>query len=217
MQTCWNDCRNGARTGFLWPWENSTHWVFHRLSNYFLPILTPCEFHVPTELQSLISYRCYHTTVDYQRKHFKLYAHGMRPVRFLSACVWFRDVTSSSNVSDMVCVRVESISTLTHQTHCFDSLLLERRPYQTHQKRMWRHEIRRMRPKNAQDACRVHLAVLSHLSSNSPSFEQWLVFETGFWYTTQRRFHILPAQSKRSEQTSLSVSLERDKQLRISI
>jgi len=27
--------------------------------------------------------------------------------------------------------------------------LLERRPYQTHQKRTWRHEIRRMRSKNA--------------------------------------------------------------------
>jgi len=37
--------------------------VFHRLSNYFLPILTPCKFRVSTELQSLISYRCYYTTV----------------------------------------------------------------------------------------------------------------------------------------------------------
>jgi len=36
---------------------------------------------------------------------------------------------------------------LTHQTHCSDSLLLERRPYQTHQKRTRRHEIRRMRQK----------------------------------------------------------------------
>jgi len=35
----------------------------------FLPILTPCEFRVYTELQSLISYRCSYTTVDYQRKH----------------------------------------------------------------------------------------------------------------------------------------------------
>jgi len=67
---CWNDSRSGARTGFLWASENSTHWVFHRLSNYFLPILTPCEFRVSTELQSLISYRYYYTTVDYyQRKH----------------------------------------------------------------------------------------------------------------------------------------------------
>jgi len=52
-------------------------------------------------------------------------------------------------------------------------------------------------------------------SNNSWSFEQWLVFENGFWNTTQTRFHILPAQSKLSEQTSLSVSRERDKQLRI--
>ena len=39
--------------------------------------------------------------------------------------------------------------------------LLERRPgpHQTHHKRTWRHEIRRMRPKNAEDACRVHMAV----------------------------------------------------------
>jgi len=29
----------------------------------------------------------------------------------------------------MACVRVESVSILTHQTHCSDSLLLERRPY----------------------------------------------------------------------------------------
>ena len=42
-----------------------------------------------------------------------------------------------------------------------------------------------------------------------------MVFENGFCNTTQTRFHILPGQSKRSEQTSLSVSRERDKQLRI--
>jgi len=83
----------------------------------------------------------------------KLYAHGMRPMRFLSECVWFRDVTSFSDSSGMVCVRE-----LTHQTQCSDSLLLERRPYQMHQKRTWRHEIRRILPKNAQDACRVHPA-----------------------------------------------------------
>jgi len=47
---------------------------------------------------------------------------------------------------------------LTHQTHSSDSLLHECRPYQTHQKRTWRHEIRRMRPKDAQDAWRVHTA-----------------------------------------------------------
>jgi len=37
----------------------------------------------------------------------KLYAHGMCPVRFLGAWVWFRDVTSFSDVSGLVCVRVE--------------------------------------------------------------------------------------------------------------
>jgi len=57
-----------------------------------------------------------------------------------------------------ICVRVEPAFTLTHQSHCSDPLLLERRPYQTHQKRTWRHEITRMCPKNAQDACRVHPA-----------------------------------------------------------
>jgi len=31
----------------------------------------------------------------------KLYAHGMRPVRFFGACVWFRDVTSFSDASGM--------------------------------------------------------------------------------------------------------------------
>jgi len=36
----------------------------------------------------------------------KLDAHGMRPMRFLSACVWFHDVTSFSDASGMVCVRV---------------------------------------------------------------------------------------------------------------
>jgi len=36
----------------------------------------------------------------------KLYAHGMRPLRFLGACVWFHDVTSFSNASGMVCIRV---------------------------------------------------------------------------------------------------------------
>ena len=29
----------------------------------------------------------------------KLYAHGMRPVRFLSACVWFHNVTSFSDAT----------------------------------------------------------------------------------------------------------------------
>jgi len=36
----------------------------------------------------------------------KLDVHSMRPLRFLSACVWFRDVTSFSDASGMVCVRV---------------------------------------------------------------------------------------------------------------
>ena len=93
----------------------------------------------------------------------KLYAHGMRPVRFLSACVWFRDITSFSGASGMVCVRVEPVSILTHRPYCSDSLLLERRPYQMHQKRTWRHEIRCMRQKNAQDACRVHTALQQHI------------------------------------------------------
>jgi len=46
----------------------------------------------------------------------------MRPMHFLSACVWFRDVTSFSDASDMACVRVEPVSILTHHTHCSDSL-----------------------------------------------------------------------------------------------
>ena len=33
------------------------------------------------------------------RVGLKLYAHGMRPMRFLSACVWFRDVTSFPDAS----------------------------------------------------------------------------------------------------------------------
>jgi len=36
----------------------------------------------------------------------KLDAHGVRTVRFLSACVWFRNVTSFSDASGMVYVRV---------------------------------------------------------------------------------------------------------------
>jgi len=36
----------------------------------------------------------------------KLDEHGMGPMGFLSACVWFRDVTSFSDASGMVCVRV---------------------------------------------------------------------------------------------------------------
>jgi len=87
----------------------------------------------------------------------KPYVHGMRPMLFLSACVWFRDVTSISDASGVVSVRVEPV--LAHQTHCSESLLLERRPYQTHQKRTRLHEIRRMRPKIAQDACREHPAL----------------------------------------------------------
>jgi len=55
----------------------------------------------------------------------KLYSHGMRPVRFLSACVWLPDVTSFSDAAGMVCVGVEPVSILTHQTHCSDSFLLE--------------------------------------------------------------------------------------------
>jgi len=53
MQTCWNDSRSGARTGFLQALENRTHKVLQRVSNNFLPILTPHEFRVSTELQSL--------------------------------------------------------------------------------------------------------------------------------------------------------------------
>ena len=48
----------------------------------------------------------------------KLYAHGMRPLRFSGACVLFRDVTSFFDASGKVCVRVETVSILTHQTHC---------------------------------------------------------------------------------------------------
>jgi len=40
----------------------------------------------------------------------KLYAHGMRPVRFLSACLWFRDVKSFSDAFGKVCVRRSSRS-----------------------------------------------------------------------------------------------------------
>jgi len=50
--------------------------------------------------------------------YLKLYAHGMRPLRFLGACVWFYDVTSFSDASGRGCVRVEPVSILTHQTHC---------------------------------------------------------------------------------------------------
>jgi len=57
-------------------------------------------------------------------RRVKLYAHGMRPVRFLSACVWFRDVTSFSDASGMVCVWVGPVSILTDQTHWSDLLLL---------------------------------------------------------------------------------------------
>ena len=39
--------------------------------------------------------------------NIKLDAHGMRPVGFLGACVWFRDVMSFSDASGMVCVRVK--------------------------------------------------------------------------------------------------------------
>jgi len=44
----------------------------------------------------------------YQKEqvNVKLYAHGILPVRFLSACVWFRDVTSFSDASGIVSVRV---------------------------------------------------------------------------------------------------------------
>jgi len=47
----------------------------------------------------------------------KLYAHGMRPLRFSGVCVWFRDVTSFFDTSGMVYVRVETVSVLTHKTH----------------------------------------------------------------------------------------------------
>jgi len=58
----------------------------------------------------------------------KLYAHGMRPIRFLSASVLFRDVTSFSDAFGTVCIRVEPVSILTDETHFSDSLLLERGP-----------------------------------------------------------------------------------------
>jgi len=79
----------------------------------------------------------------------KLNEHGMRPVRFLGACVWFRDVTSFSDASGMVCVRVKVVRAVSLKRQYKNRFLLERRPYQTHQKRTWCHEIRRMRSKNA--------------------------------------------------------------------
>jgi len=43
----------------------------------------------------------------------------LRPARFLAhAWVWFCDVASFSDASGMVCVLVEPVSILTHQTHC---------------------------------------------------------------------------------------------------
>jgi len=45
-------------------------------------------------------------------------AHGMCHVRFLGSCVWFCDVMSFFDASGMVCIQVEPVSILTHQTHC---------------------------------------------------------------------------------------------------
>jgi len=65
----------------------------------------------------------------------KLDAHGKRPVRFWVHASDF--VTSRPFLMRLVwsAFEQEPVSILTHQTHCSDSLLLERRPYQTHQKR----------------------------------------------------------------------------------
>jgi len=45
--------------------------------------------------------------IYFQNIGLKLYAHGMRPVHLLGACVWFRDITSFSDASGIVCVQVE--------------------------------------------------------------------------------------------------------------
>jgi len=49
---------------------------------------------------------------------FKLYAHGMHPMRFFGRMRWFRDIRSFSDASGMVWVWVEPVSILTHQIHC---------------------------------------------------------------------------------------------------
>jgi len=67
---------------------------------------------------------------------------------------------SFSDASGMVCVRVEVSQSSESDASIQKKVLLKCRPYQTHQKRMWRQEIRRMHSKNAQDACRVHTALV---------------------------------------------------------
>jgi len=94
---------------------------------------------------------------------FKLDAHGMRPMRFLSACGWFRDVTSFFDASGMVCGRVGT---------CFyidasDSLLwltftrTQTIPDASEKDVTSRNQTHA--PKNAQDACRVYPALLKKI------------------------------------------------------
>jgi len=43
----------------------------------------------------------------FNNNSIKLDAHSMRPVHFLSACVWFCDIMFFSDASGMVCVRAK--------------------------------------------------------------------------------------------------------------
>ena len=108
-----------------------------------LPYLGSVSNNIRQELSSFIRHRtvvnvklhCFQNTrklqswysiKDWQALHncydvvyrLKLYAHGMCPLRFSGACVWFCDVTSFFNAPGMVCLRVETVSILTHQPHC---------------------------------------------------------------------------------------------------
>jgi len=56
MQTCWNNSKSGAGTGFLQALEKSTQGVFHCIYNNLSPILTPQKFCASIELKSHIPY-----------------------------------------------------------------------------------------------------------------------------------------------------------------
>jgi len=97
-----------------------------------------------------------------QLLHQPPFLRWMHTIHFLSACVWFRDVTSFSDGSGMVCIR-EGTRFYIYASDSLLSLTF------THMKRTWHHEIRRMHPQHPKHRTGRMPCASSLNVSNKPS------------------------------------------------
>ena len=93
-----------------------------------------------------------------------------------STCAWFRDVTSFSDASGMVWVRVELVSVLTHQTYCSDSLL-QTIPDASENVVTSRHQTHAPKNPTGRTPCAYSLESLTNC--RLPAFSRWGVGRGG--------------------------------------